>query len=250
MKGLEKLLLDVTGSTGRMLRDNAFKDVSFEWKGLDNPVTELDKRAERMIKRDILKKMNANFVGEEYGKEDHGAEYTFYIDPIDGTRSFMRKDFLSSVSIGVEHGDKLVAGAVYDFMRDIMYVTCDNEIDLLHSGKRLDIPKRLKDSKIRLNLDGDDIPEKYKFRNNRAFSTMKRGGSIALALAHLAANAYDGSMIFTRGKGNSWDVAGGTALIQSRGFYISDIDGNEFNYKNPNNGIIALNPKAREVIFG
>jgi len=53
---------------------------------------------------------------------ENNLERTYYIDPIDGTRSLILKDFNSSVSISVEEKGEIVGGIVHDFMRDITYV--------------------------------------------------------------------------------------------------------------------------------
>jgi myo-inositol-1(or 4)-monophosphatase len=234
------MLIKVVGDAGKILRDNAFVNVDYEWKKEDDPVTELDRRVENYIKDNILKETNANFIGEEYGLVDNGADYTFIIDPIDGTKSFMRKDFLSSVSVAAKYRDTLVAGVVYDFMKDIMYVGCFGETDILYNNQRVPFPQRLEGKKIRITIDGDDLPDLSGLEAHDLISLQKRGGSIALQMAHLAANAYDGMLIYSQGKGNTWDVAGGYHLLRERDFYVTDIEGKPFDYNNPTNGLIAL----------
>ena len=62
----------------------------------ESPVTLADKQIEQVIRREIEKKYpNHNIVGEEFEIVNNQSEYTWYIDPIDGTRSFVagKNDF-------------------------------------------------------------------------------------------------------------------------------------------------------------
>ena len=53
-------------------------------------------------------------VGEEYGVTEHaGAEFRWFVDPIDGTKSFVRGVPLYGVLIGLEIAGKIEVGAVY-----------------------------------------------------------------------------------------------------------------------------------------
>ena len=54
------------------------------------PVTHLDLKFEKIIKKIIRKFfIDHNIVGEEFGAENLNSDYTWYIDPIDGTKSFL-----------------------------------------------------------------------------------------------------------------------------------------------------------------
>ena len=58
--------------------------------GAFDPVTEADRVAEAVMRRRIRDAFpDHGIVGEEFGTEGEGAEYTWVLDPIDGTRAFM-----------------------------------------------------------------------------------------------------------------------------------------------------------------
>jgi len=58
-------------------------------KGFD-PVTTSDKAFEKFIRKEIAKKFpNHQVIGEEFGKKKTKSDFTWVIDPIDGTRSFV-----------------------------------------------------------------------------------------------------------------------------------------------------------------
>ncbi len=81
------------------------------YKADASPVTEVDEAAERII-RDVLRQhfSDHGFYGEEYGKESADADYLWLIDPIDGTKSFVRGYPLFSVQIGLMHRGQIIAG--------------------------------------------------------------------------------------------------------------------------------------------
>jgi len=60
------------------ISNNAFT-YDLRWKGKDNPVTDLDKAAERIIKEYLMGTAPGNFVGEEYGTVENNLERTYYM---------------------------------------------------------------------------------------------------------------------------------------------------------------------------
>jgi histidinol-phosphatase len=75
------------------------------------PVTEADERAEEMI-RTILHRHfpSYGFYGEEGGAHEMGAESVWLVDPIDGTKSFVRDTPFFSTQIALMRAGKLVLG--------------------------------------------------------------------------------------------------------------------------------------------
>lgn len=88
-------------------------------KGDDTPVTVADREAELAI-RGILSKAlpEAGIYGEEYGADDTTREYLWLVDPLDGTKSFVRRTPFFSTQIALMHRGELVLGVssapVYD----------------------------------------------------------------------------------------------------------------------------------------
>jgi len=77
-------------------------------------VTEADVESEQAVIK-ILEKAfpNFNIAGEESGLTNHGSDYTFSIDPLDGTNNFVAGLPLFSVSIGLLKNDQVIAGAIH-----------------------------------------------------------------------------------------------------------------------------------------
>lgn len=75
------------------------------------PVTEIDVASERAIKAVLRRHFPGHgFYGEELGREQADAEYLWLIDPIDGTKSFVRGYPVFSIQIGLMHRGTLMAG--------------------------------------------------------------------------------------------------------------------------------------------
>ncbi|MAY26367.1 MAG: inositol-phosphate phosphatase [Polycyclovorans sp.] len=76
-----------------------------------SPVTEVDIAAEKII-RDTLSAAFPDHAhyGEELGRGDTDAEYLWLIDPIDGTKAFVRGYPMFSVQIALMHRGELVMG--------------------------------------------------------------------------------------------------------------------------------------------
>ena len=77
----------------------------------ETPVTIADIETEKVIKKIILDAFPEHgFFGEETGKVNEDAEYNWLIDPIDGTKSFVRRYPFFSTQIALMKGDELILG--------------------------------------------------------------------------------------------------------------------------------------------
>lgn len=86
-----------------------------EYKADHSPVTIADRKAEEYIRGQIEKTYPGHaIVGEEFGlKETEGATHRWIIDPIDGTKSFLRGIPIYAVLIGLEIEGRVEVGAAY-----------------------------------------------------------------------------------------------------------------------------------------
>lgn len=88
--------------------------VDSEAKGDGSPVTIADREAERLIRERVATRFSDHGVlGEEFPPTNEGARVRWILDPIDGTRSFMRGVPLYGVLIGVEVDGEPVVGVAH-----------------------------------------------------------------------------------------------------------------------------------------
>jgi histidinol-phosphatase len=106
--------VEVAWRAGRATLAHYQTGVRAETKPDDSPVTAADHDAERIV-RDLL---TARFprdgiVGEEFGEERSGASRRWIVDPIDGTRSFVRGVPLYGVMLALEDEGDAVLGVIH-----------------------------------------------------------------------------------------------------------------------------------------
>jgi histidinol-phosphatase len=88
--------------------------VEVEWKADQSPVTVADRRAERHIRELVGEYFPQDgFLGEEEGDQPGESGFRWVIDPIDGTRSFVRQIPIWATLIGLEYQGEQIAGVCY-----------------------------------------------------------------------------------------------------------------------------------------
>ena len=99
--------------------------LSVETKKDLTPVSEADKKAEQLIRREIAKSFpDDGIVGEEYAEKRGTTGYRWYLDPIDGTKAFIRGVPLFGTMVAVERGKTMVAGVVaFPALGEIIYAS-------------------------------------------------------------------------------------------------------------------------------
>jgi myo-inositol-1(or 4)-monophosphatase len=100
---------------GRITLGYFQSDLLPDFKVDDSPVTIADRRSEELIRSRIEKHFPGHaVVGEEFGEtETKGASHRWFIDPIDGTRAFVRGVPLYAVLIGLEIEGQIRVGVAY-----------------------------------------------------------------------------------------------------------------------------------------
>ena len=100
---------------GRLTLAHYQTGVQADYKADRSPVTIADKTAEEFIRKRITERFPSHAViGEEFGRGDeNSAAHRWIIDPIDGTKSFMRGVPLYAVLIGLEIDGRVEVGAAY-----------------------------------------------------------------------------------------------------------------------------------------
>jgi histidinol-phosphatase len=103
--------LEAVDAAGELIRKAYRGDFEVRYKADASPVTEVDEAAERRLKEVLGKHFPEHgFYGEEFGREGADAEYLWLIDPIDGTKAFVRGYPLFSVQLGLMHKGEIIAG--------------------------------------------------------------------------------------------------------------------------------------------
>ena len=217
-------------------------------KGPNDYVSEVDRAAEQAIIDTLLEAYPSHgILAEESGRERGRAtsEYTWIIDPLDGTTNFLHGLPVYAVSIALAHRGVVQQGVVYDPTRNDLYYASRGR-GAFCNDRRLRVSKR---TRLADALVGTGFP----FRRGDNFKRylqmfeavmqscagVRRPGAAALDLCYVAAGYYDG--FFENGLA-PWDIAAGSLMITEAGGLIGNYTGEaDFLYQRE---VVAGTPKV------
>jgi myo-inositol-1(or 4)-monophosphatase len=191
-------------------------------------VTQYDRAAEGAIVDTLRQRRPGDaIVGEEGTADDGDSGYAWYIDPIDGTTSFVYDQPTWSCSVAVAHAGAVVAGAVFLPVLGEMFsagagagATC-NDHPIAASGT----------DQLELALIATGFSYHADVRRQQAtrlagmigeIRDVRRTGSAAVDLCFVAAGRVDA--YFEIGL-NAWDSAAGELIAREAGAITSDFEG-------------------------
>lgn len=213
-------------------------------------VSDVDQQAEWRIIEIIRKAYPDHAILAEESGEDGEHDYTWIIDPLDGTTNFLHGFPCYSVSIAVRYKGRIEHGVIYDPNLDELFSASRGDGAKMNN-RRIRVARREKLQGALLATgfpfrDGDDL-EQY-MRTLKALiqktSGIRRPGSAALDLAYVAAGRVDGFWEFNL---SLWDIAAGVLLVQEAGGLVSDMRGGH-DYLTSGD-LVAANPKVlREML--
>ncbi|HWY88063.1 MAG TPA: inositol monophosphatase family protein [Gemmataceae bacterium] len=109
-----EIAVDAAHQAGRFALQHFDVGVAVEWKHDQSPVTLADRGAEELLRTTLLTRFPQDgFLGEESGAVPGSSGFRWIIDPIDGTRSFVRGVPLWATLVGLEYRGELIGGVTY-----------------------------------------------------------------------------------------------------------------------------------------
>jgi myo-inositol-1(or 4)-monophosphatase len=222
-------------------------------KGRRDFVTEVDRAAEAAIIETLSTAYPQHaFLAEESGASQTAkdAEFTWIIDPLDGTTNFIHGFPQYAVSIGLRHRGLMTQAVVYDPTRNELFTASRGRGAFLND-RRIRVSRR---AHLRESLIGTGFPFRqlehldeyvrmFK-RITEETAGIRRPGAAALDLAYVAAGRLDGFWEFGL---SPWDMAAGTLIILEAGGMVCDFDGEE-NYLFTGN-VVCGTPKIHEQLL-
>ena len=105
-------------------------------KSMHDVVSVADVESERIILKKIMSHFpDHNIVAEESGTTYQNNDYTWYVDPLDGTANFVMGNPYFSTSIGLAYKDEMILGVVYNPVLDELYHAVKNRGPYLNNRK-------------------------------------------------------------------------------------------------------------------
>ncbi len=105
--------LSLADESRRIVLSHYGSQLKIEWKGDASPVTKADKEAEEALRKRIAKTTPGyGVIGEEFGHEPGSTDREWVLDPIDGTKSFIRRVPLFGTLIALLEKGEPVVGVI------------------------------------------------------------------------------------------------------------------------------------------
>jgi myo-inositol-1(or 4)-monophosphatase len=213
---------------GEVLRDAFGAEQAVRYKGEVDIVTEVDERAEQLIREILLGAYpNYGMLAEEGGWLSGQEDIRWIVDPLDGTTNYAHGLPIFCVSIALEKSGEVVLGVVHDPMREETYTAERGEGATLNGE-----PIRVSDTDepIRALIatgfpyDHAQMPEALDLFGS--FEVLSRGmrrlGATALDLCYVASGRLDG--YYERGIW-AWDIAAGSLILEEAGGKVTNYRG-------------------------
>jgi myo-inositol-1(or 4)-monophosphatase len=250
MNPLLSAAAEAVRAAGAIQRARFGTDVGVRHKGAVDLVTEVDLASERAI-REVLGRLtpDAEVLGEEEGRAGEGGSKRLWIvDPLDGTTNFAHRVPVFCVSAALEAEGRIVVGAIYDPMRDELFLAEENGPATLN-GAPISVTStgRVGDSLLASGFAYDRTAPRQNYAAfealTRASHGVRRLGAAALDLAYVAAGRFDG---FWELGLKPWDTAAGMLLVRRAGGKVTDFQGAPYSPWTPD--VIASNGRLHEEL--
>lgn len=225
--------IDLAERAGKLLRAGGSRRRRIDYKGTINLVTEMDRRSERLIGRELQRLFPTHdlLAEEDEGNVLRGSDYRWIVDPLDGTTNYAHGLPLYSVSIGLEYQGAMVVGVVYQPELEEMFSAQLGGGARLN-GRRIEVSSvsRLERSLLVTGFPYDmhttraDNLNHFRRFMKRA-QAVRRLGSAALDFCYVACGRFDG---FWEMKLAPWDMAAGSLICQEAGARVTNFENRKF----------------------
>ncbi|HTB97304.1 MAG TPA: inositol monophosphatase family protein [Terracidiphilus sp.] len=227
----------IAREAGARLREFFLQGVATEYKGDVDLVTVADRTVEKLIRARLGEVYPEHGVyGEEGTRDGLEREFRWYVDPLDGTTNFAHGFPQFCVSMGLEQrpagtkaeeDGKLVAGVIYDPMRDELFAA-ERGRGATVNGRAIHVSQN---AELAESLVATGFPSRKRHASPNVHfyqeftlrsHGVRRAGSAALDLAYIAAGRLDAFWEFNL---NPWDTAAGILMVEEAGGRVTDFAG-------------------------
>ena len=239
--------LEAGGILERHYRERGFEVAQ---KGKDNPVTTADFAADQKLKEMLHGGFpHYGWLSEETADDGArlGLRRVWIVDPLDGTKEFIKGSPEFVVAIALAEGGVPILGVTYNPVRHELF-WCARGQGVYLNDERVGVTRR--DSLVEATvLASRSETSRGEWKAYEGLLKVDPIGSVAYKLALVAAGRADAT--FTLTPKSEWDVAAGTALVTEAGGRVTDLSGRELRF-NKNSvklpGFVATNGLIHEAI--
>ena len=203
--------------------NKSFK-VSNKLKGRGyDPVTSADKAFEKFIRKEINKKFpNHQIIGEEFGHQKSKSNFTWVVDPIDGTRSFVIGNPSWSNLISLNYKDEPILGlANFPILKKYYFNTSNKNAYIFENGKKRKIKVNKKTLFTNLKVSGafhGALSFKQQQKIPKILKLMQFPCTDALSYSHFAEGKID---VVIQATNKIWDIHPLIPIIKAAGGIVT-----------------------------
>ncbi len=199
--------------------------ISFKEGNVKNLVTNADKEADAVIRGIILKNFPEHGIVSEEDKPVKGNQYTWYVDPLDGTTNYSKGGNYYCVSIALAKGSELLIGVIYNPVTSELYVAIRGRGAFLNSSKiSTSSTGSLEQALVCLDLASNEEERKNALETMQKLAldakSIRIKGAGALSMCEVATGRADA---YIRMGSSAWDYAAGALVLREAGGIVTDL---------------------------
>jgi myo-inositol-1(or 4)-monophosphatase len=201
------------------------KEEEIEEKELNSFVSYVDREAEKILVSHLGEIIpGSTFFTEEDTVQNKDSEYTWVIDPLDGTTNFLQMIPFYSVSVALRYHGRIVVGIIHEIVRSEVFYSWESGGSYMN-GEKISVSSQ---TDLEKAIVATGFPYKRDKRTDQYLDVLlglikntraiRRLGSAALDLAYVASGKFD---VFYEFNLNPWDVSAGALIIMEAGGELS-----------------------------
>ncbi len=212
--------IEAAQAAGGLLRANFGQELTVDANEAHDIKLELDRKSQTLIESLLLARYPGHAIhGEEGVRGDQDSEYQWVIDPIDGTVNFFFGVPHFAVSIALRRNQEVIAGVIYDPMRDELWACERGGVATLNHApirvsERAALSEAIVSVGVSKTLDSVNASLPLFERMVRSAKKCRMMGSASLDIAYVACGRLDA---YIEGQISLWDIAAGLLLVEAAG---------------------------------
>ncbi len=240
---LASAVSDIAAEAGRLAHARYGQDVRKWEKSPDNFVCEVDLAVDELLRARLSALLpDAGWLSEETADDlaRLSCNRVWVVDPIDGTRDFLRHRPGWAISVALVENGQPVIGVLDAPVRGEHWQAVKDEGAMLN-GRILTASDRTELAGAR--VPADDLP-----KVDRLLTMVHKPNSIALRIAMVASG--DADLLATFRWGNEWDIAAATLIAREAGAKVTDALGRKLRFNTPAGeafGVLATAPGIHQA---
>ncbi len=249
LKSISEELLSSFLEAGKVARSISVQGIKIKIKSDKSPVTNGDLEVDKILTNKI-KNLTPNIpiISEEnVDLKSENKNKTFWlIDPIDGTKDYIKKRDEYTLNAALVVDQKPALGVVYAPAKDRLFYSYGNELAFeISKGIRTHLRGTKKNNAEIIGLaNSDDTPNEILeiYKKNKVSKIIKMSSSLKFCI--IAAGEAD--IYAAQARAFEWDIAAGHAILEHSGGTVTTFEGKNFSYGKKNYRNLPIIAKRQE----